>query len=240
MARAAHLEELPAVSLGELAPIVLSVCDRDSVAAGIIERLADEVVAFARAALRRLELTSGDPDVVLGGRVLRALPPGVIETITRGVEQVAPDARVAVTRSEPIVGAALLGLDAIGADPSAKARARAELDAAVEGLSAPSSSASDSSVATSTTRRSAPALWTPSSSITVQNGQATASVPAPVAAASRTRSSLIGLARSSIHMCAPPAPQQKVCLRERSISTGCATAETMSLGASSTSLWRAR
>ncbi len=135
VARAAHLEELPAVSLGELAPIVLSVCDRDSVAAGIIERLADEVVAFARAALRRLELTSGDPDVVLGGRVLRALPPGVIETITRGVEQVAPDARVAVTRSEPIVGAALLGLDAIGADPSAKARARAELDAAVAELS---------------------------------------------------------------------------------------------------------
>jgi hypothetical protein len=40
-----------------------------------------------------------------------------------------------VARSEPIVGAALLGLDAIGADASAKARARAELDVAVAGLS---------------------------------------------------------------------------------------------------------
>jgi len=42
---------------------------------------------------------------------------------------------VTVARSEPIVGAALLGLDAIGADPDAKARARAELDAAVAELS---------------------------------------------------------------------------------------------------------
>ena len=64
-------------------------------------------------------------------------------------------------------------------------------------------------------------VWrTPSSSITVQNGQATASVSAPVAAASRTRSSLIWPPRSSIHMCAPPAPQQKVRLPLRAISSG--------------------
>ena len=56
--------------------------------------------------------------------------------------------------------------------------------------------------------------------MTVQNGQATASVSAPVSAASRTRSSLIGLPRSSIHMCAPPAPQQNVRLPLRSISIG--------------------
>lgn len=37
-----------------------------------------------------------------------------------------------VTPSEPIVGAALLGLDAVGADVGARERARAELDAAVE------------------------------------------------------------------------------------------------------------
>jgi N-acetylglucosamine kinase-like BadF-type ATPase len=128
---------MPMVRLGELAPVVLALSDGDSVAAEIVERLADEVITFARAALRRLELTEADPDVVLGGRVLRAVAPGVVETIARGVEQVAPAARVTVARSEPIVGAALLGLDAIGADPSAKARARAELDAAVEGLSDP-------------------------------------------------------------------------------------------------------
>ncbi len=87
---------------------------------------------------------------------------------------------------------------------------------------------------------SSPAPWTPSSSITVQNGHATASVSAPVATASRTRFSLIGLPRSSIHMWAPPAPQQNVCLPLRSISTGSPTAATSSRGGASTSLWRAR
>ena len=43
---------------------------------------------------------------------------------------------------------------------------------------------------------------------------------APVSAASRARSSLISPARSSIHMCAPPAPQQNVRLPLRSISIG--------------------
>ena len=121
--------------IGELAPIVVAAFDEDAVAANIVHRLVDEVVAFACAAVSRLGLRDADPDVVLGGRVLRALPPGLVERIAGGVEQVAPRARVVVARSEPIVGAALLGLDAIGAVQSAKARARAELDAAVAELS---------------------------------------------------------------------------------------------------------
>ena len=137
VARAVHLEEMPVIRVGELAPVVLAVSDEDEVAAGIVRRQADEVIAFAGAALRRLELTGrgADPDVVLGGSVLRAVSPAVVEAIARGIGQVAPDARVVVAPSEPIVGAALLGLDAIGADPTAKARARAELDAAVAELS---------------------------------------------------------------------------------------------------------
>jgi len=137
VARAVHLEEMPVIRVGELAPVVLAVSDEDEVAAGIVRRQADEVIAFAGAALRRLELTGrgADPDVVLGGSVLRAVSPAVVEAIARGIGQVAPDARVVVAPSEPIVGAALLGLDAIGADPTAKARARAELDATVAELS---------------------------------------------------------------------------------------------------------
>ena len=91
-----------------------------------------------------------------------------------------------------------------------------------DGAVAPDGSSSDStsSVETSATRSSDEFAFTPSSSITVQNGQATASVSAPVSAASRARSSLISPARSSIHMCAPPAPQQNVRLPLRSISIG--------------------
>jgi hypothetical protein len=58
----------------------------------------------------------------------------VVETIARRIEDVAPNARVLVTPSQPIVGAALLALDALGADASAGARARSELDAAVAAL----------------------------------------------------------------------------------------------------------
>jgi N-acetylglucosamine kinase-like BadF-type ATPase len=136
VARAVHLEEIPMARLGELAPVVLAVCDEDSVAAGIVSHLADEVIAFACAAIRRLELTWADPDVVLGGSLLKAVPPSVVETIALEVQRHAPDARVLVSPSEPIVGAALLGLDGVAADASAIARARAELDAAVAGRSA--------------------------------------------------------------------------------------------------------
>jgi N-acetylglucosamine kinase-like BadF-type ATPase len=137
VARAVHLEEMPMVRLGELAPVVLAVSDEDPVAAAILRRLVDEVITFARAALRRLDLTDADPDVVLGGGVLRAVSPDVVDRIAGGIAEVAPDARVLVARSEPIVGAALLALDAVEADPSAKERARAELDAAVAALSTP-------------------------------------------------------------------------------------------------------
>ncbi|HUA05254.1 MAG TPA: BadF/BadG/BcrA/BcrD ATPase family protein [Solirubrobacteraceae bacterium] len=130
VARAFHLEGLPPVRVGELAPVVLAVCDEDPVAAEIVHRLTDEVVAFAAAALRRLELTADDPDVVLGGSLLRAVSPSAVEAIALGVHAVAPRARVVVSPSEPIVGAALLGLDALGADAAARARARTELDAA--------------------------------------------------------------------------------------------------------------
>jgi N-acetylglucosamine kinase-like BadF-type ATPase len=134
LSRAVFLREISPERLGELARVVLAVCDEDPVASGIIGRLADEVIAFARAALHRLGLTTADPDVVLGGGLLRAVPPSAVERIAQGVQEVASNARVLVAPSEPIVGAALLGLDALAADALASARARGELDAAVETL----------------------------------------------------------------------------------------------------------
>jgi N-acetylglucosamine kinase-like BadF-type ATPase len=132
VSRAFHFKQLPMERVGELATVVLDACEEDPVAAGIVRRLADEVIAYARAGLTRLDLTAGDPDVVLGGRLLRAVSPSVIETIAVGVRELAPDARVVVSPSEPIVGAALLGLDALEADAGTHARARAELDAALD------------------------------------------------------------------------------------------------------------
>lgn len=131
VARAVHLRLLPEARLGELAAVVLAARDDDPVAAGIVARLTGEVISFARAVIRRLQMGGGDPDVVLGGRVLRAAGPDVLQAISRGIHQFAPSARILVAPSEPIVGAALLALEALGAEPGATTRARAELDAAV-------------------------------------------------------------------------------------------------------------
>lgn len=131
VAQAVHLEEMPIERLDELVPLVLEVFESDAVAGEIVARVVDSAVAFVRAAVDRLGLAGADPAVALGGRVLRSAPAPVIAAITRGVQAVVPRAQVAVAESEPIVGAALFGLDAIGAGAQARRRARAELDGAV-------------------------------------------------------------------------------------------------------------
>jgi N-acetylglucosamine kinase-like BadF-type ATPase len=127
---ALHLRELPRERLGELSRVVFAVADEDPVAGEIVDRLADEVIAFAVAALRRLELTSEAPDVVLGGGLLRAAPARAIERIRHGVQEVAASANVVVPANAPIVGAALLGLDELGVTVTVGERAVAELHAA--------------------------------------------------------------------------------------------------------------
>ena len=59
--------------------------------------------------------------------------PELVDGVAEAVVAVAPRANVTVVSSPPVVGAALLALDQIGADDAAKARAREDLDAAVDG-----------------------------------------------------------------------------------------------------------
>ena len=67
---------------------------------------------------------------------------------------------------------------------------------------------------------SAPFSFTPSSSMIMQNGQATAMRSAPVPSASSVRSMLTFLpVRSSMNMRAPPAPQHRPRVPLRGIST---------------------
>jgi N-acetylglucosamine kinase-like BadF-type ATPase len=128
VARALHVGQMPNERLGELAPIVFSAArDGDDVAVGIVHRLTDEIVKYASAAMGRLALLDEGSDVVLGGGVIRAASPEVIKTIDLGVREVAPSATVRMASTGPIVGAALLGLDELGAGSAAAARVRAEL-----------------------------------------------------------------------------------------------------------------
>ena len=116
----------------ELAPVVFAEAAHDAVAAGIVERLATEVVALARVAITRLDLAREPVEVLLGGGLLRAGDGRLLGAIEEGMRDVGEHVEVHRTASPPIVGAALFGLDALGADEDARARVRLELAAAVD------------------------------------------------------------------------------------------------------------
>jgi N-acetylglucosamine kinase-like BadF-type ATPase len=132
LAEAFHRREIPMRSVIELAPVVFAGAADDAVAAEIVERLAAEVVTLARVALERLDLTHETVEVMLGGGLFRSRDPRLLAAIDRGLLGVGPGVSARVTDSPPIVGAALLGLDAVAADEQARDRLRAELGAAVE------------------------------------------------------------------------------------------------------------
>jgi N-acetylglucosamine kinase-like BadF-type ATPase len=127
-----HSCGMPSRRLVELAPVVLAEAERDAVAASILDRVAAETVAFACAALRQLDVSGEDVDVVLGGGILRFGPARLAETVVEGVLAEAPRANVIVVGSPPVVGAALLALDQLGVAEECKSRAREELHAAAQ------------------------------------------------------------------------------------------------------------
>src|SRR5205814_2183089 len=83
---------------------------------------ADEVVALARAALERLDLTQEPVEVLLGGGLLQRGDGLVLDAIEQGLREVGPNLVVRPTGSSPIVGAAILGLDELCAGGDAHAR----------------------------------------------------------------------------------------------------------------------
>ena len=89
-----------------------------------MRRQAEEVVALAATAIRRLGALSEPIDVVLGGGVLTAGHALLIDEITRLLADQAPLAVARVVEAPPIVGAALLGLDRIDAAGGAQERLR--------------------------------------------------------------------------------------------------------------------
>jgi N-acetylglucosamine kinase-like BadF-type ATPase len=113
----------------ELAPIVLRLAPTDDVARAILERLADEIGALVRVALERLELSDAPVDVLLGGGLFLSGSELLVALVEERLARIAPAAEAHVTDSPPIVGAVLLGLDAVGAGADAQRRARSELDA---------------------------------------------------------------------------------------------------------------
>ncbi|HEY2310136.1 MAG TPA: BadF/BadG/BcrA/BcrD ATPase family protein [Gaiellaceae bacterium] len=134
LARALHDGAIASRRLGELAPLVFEAAETDAVAAGLVDRQAEEVVAFVRAAVNRLGLAGERVEVLLGGSILQSANPRLIGGIEAGLSDVGPELVMRVASSRPIVGSVLLGLDRLGASPDAYERARRELDRATESV----------------------------------------------------------------------------------------------------------
>lgn len=124
---ALHRGGIPSARRHELTPVLFATAaGGDPVALALVERLADEVVAMASVALRRLGLLEEEAPVLLGGSVLAACHPQLNDRITELLASRAPKAEVRVVSEPPVLGAALLGLDRTGAAPEVHRRLRAQ------------------------------------------------------------------------------------------------------------------
>ncbi|GGV63708.1 N-acetylglucosamine kinase [Streptomyces massasporeus] len=126
LVEALHLEHIPPLRRHELTPVLFATAaGGDATALAIVQRQAEEVVAMAVVALTRLDLLSEETPVLLGGGVLAAQHPQLNDHIARLLTDRAPKAVPQVVTSRPVLGAALLGLDHVGAREAAQERVRA-------------------------------------------------------------------------------------------------------------------
>lgn len=117
---AIYLGRLDDRRLVELAPLVFAAAQRhDRIARAIVDRVADEVVTFAASTIRRLGLRRRPFDVVLGGGVFLTDDRAFHARVKRGIRKASRAAQICRLEVPPVVGAALLGLDHLGAAPAA-------------------------------------------------------------------------------------------------------------------------
>src|SRR6185437_1301699 len=109
-----------------LVPVLFEVAlHDDQVARDLLLRQADEVANMAITAARRLGLTQAAMPVVLGGSILTTQHPLLSARLSEQLAAGLPAATPRIVDIPPVAGAALLGLDRVGAPPQAAARLRA-------------------------------------------------------------------------------------------------------------------
>jgi N-acetylglucosamine kinase-like BadF-type ATPase len=125
-----HYGRMRAGRLGEVAPEVVRAAENgDAVARELVERLAGEVALMAVRALADLGLESAD--VVLGGGMLRGGSGPLFEQVVERLRERAPGARPVTPVDAPVLGSALVALEAAGSPGAAAERLRAAVRAGV-------------------------------------------------------------------------------------------------------------
>ena len=124
-----HAGKISNEELRGLAPVLLAVArEGDQVARDLVSRQAEEICVMAVTVMRRLDLTTRATPVVLGGGLMTARDPLLLQEINERITAAAPQATVIVVAVPPVAGAALLGLDHVGAGADAERRLRAAYD----------------------------------------------------------------------------------------------------------------
>jgi len=125
-----YVGRLDQARLSELAPTVFAAAVHgDAVARTIVDRLADELAVMVAALVRRTHLRRRAPEVVLAGGVFRNEDDAFYRRLDAAVQVAAPGARLTRLGMPPVVGAALIGLDALELPASEAAAAEARLRA---------------------------------------------------------------------------------------------------------------
>lgn len=120
-----HFGRIPNADLARLSPAVFEAAAAgDPIGLSLVDRQADEIVALAGAALRRLGLEREPVPVVLGGGVLAAGDARLLAAVTTGIRRIAARAAIELVTAPPIVGAAVLALEQAGASVPGANRVR--------------------------------------------------------------------------------------------------------------------
>jgi N-acetylglucosamine kinase-like BadF-type ATPase len=121
-----HMGTIDYAERHRLVPLLFAVAGQgDKVARDIVLRQATEICLMVMVAARRLDLlATRDVPVVLGGSLMTARDPLLSQAISDQLAASLPGAQIRVVDVPPVAGAALLGLDHVGAAPAAAAHLR--------------------------------------------------------------------------------------------------------------------
>jgi N-acetylglucosamine kinase-like BadF-type ATPase len=125
---AIHFGRLDQRVFNRLCPVLFEVAGAgDAVATEVVARQAEEIVLLASVALGRLGLggSAATPvPVVLGGGVLAARDPMLVDGVVAGLAARVPGAVPTWVTDPPVLGAGLAALESVGADEAALDRYR--------------------------------------------------------------------------------------------------------------------
>ncbi|WP_254785901.1 N-acetylglucosamine kinase [Curtobacterium sp. MCBA15_008] len=125
---AIHFGRLDYRVFNRLCPVLFEVAGTgDAVATSVVERQAEEIVLLASVSLGRLGLggsASSPVPVVLGGGVLAARDPMLVDRIVSGLASRVPGAVPTWVTDPPVLGAGLAALESVGAGEVALRRYR--------------------------------------------------------------------------------------------------------------------